>query len=108
VIPVGDEVKVDGLTLLNYKQRITDIMTLIQEVEQEAKTASDAVLGDMYLGKAADELKMFYSSYYAHVQRLLLFYYKSTQYLDYTFQQVQYTDDELADIITRYLNGGGR
>ncbi|MDR1265426.1 MAG: hypothetical protein LBK42_07645 [Propionibacteriaceae bacterium] len=105
---MGDRVQV-GAALLNYGDRITLIRQQLATAVGEAEAASRLFDGGdpVYKGRAWGELSMFFSSYVAHIQKLDYFQGAAAAFLGRVFEEFGFTDDQLARVLTEWLDGGG-
>ena len=101
----GNEIKVDGAILFGYIQWISEIIADLSDLlSRSAQPASELVFSGKYQGEALDEICTFYKSMEIHIGRLASFYGKAAEYVGYAFEQMKYTDDEIATALLNYLD----
>ncbi len=97
-----------GAKVLDYGVRIGKILEILAETSQEAHTASALLAGDegFYDGAARQELKLFYDSYAAHVDKLIFLQSAAVQFLGKVVDEVVKTDGDLLTLLLARMDGG--
>jgi len=101
----GSDVEV-GVLLLEYADRITEIIGKLSDALQSAQTAADMFArADFYQGQAQPEMEMFFQSYAANIDKLSFFEMAAQQFLGQVFSEFITTDEELAAVLASFLDG---
>ncbi len=95
-----------GVVLLEYADRLSAISQLLMNASATAHEAVNLLTGDegFYDGEARPEMKLFYESYAANIDKLLNLESVGAQYLRKVFDDFVDVDDQLA-VVQAWLEG---
>ena len=98
-----------GAVVLEYANRLTAISQLVETASLTAHQMADSFTGEegFYDGEARVELKQFYESYAANLDKLAYLESVASQYLGKVFEQFGFTDEELTALLQQMVDEGG-
>ena len=96
--------------MLVYATRINTVLMKLSDASVAASTAKTGFNwdGEFYDGRAAAEIRTFFDSYLAHLDKLVFFESVASQFLVKVFQEITSTDQGLAGEIAAAWLGGQR
>ena len=101
-----DEIKV-GNSVLDYMSEFFTIAELMQQACVSCTKAEKRINGDMYNGKALEDMKEFFNSLTSNTERLYILYQKGFQYMQNTVKEFHYSDEQLAQWAISKINAEG-
>ena len=94
-----------GVQLFDYKVRLTGVTTKLQTASEHARVAASnfGLEQGFYDGKARAEMKLFFESYSAHVDKLVMLTAAASDYIDKVLATFDDADKQL--IVDAWLEG---
>lgn len=102
----ANEIKI-GEGILGYVTQLGDIIEKVRAAYAYAESCAENMGSEgTYEGGAHDEMAAFFNSLESNMQKLIMFYSAATSYIQSTYRDMYYNDQQLADWMAKQIDGG--
>ena len=94
-----------GEEIIEYIAEINTIRSMLEDADKKIENIKNVICdsSEYYEGNAKEEISEFCISQMAHLEKMISFYNKASQFAQLYFTEMNFTDQELSETISSFF-----